>query len=158
VVSGREASVVASATTELLEIVADFVPGLLPAGWPARHPAMTALGVRRVGLAGVVGLLSGEAAGARGPAWWRGLYAVLPGDDPESLGALPVPLSDGRLVRGPRGTLILSDGGAELDLTPLGLRIVHPEAAHPALLRLGAAEATPRTVLEDPLTKAAVAQ
>lgn len=158
VVPGREAAVVASASAALLDTVAGFVPGLLPAGWPARHPAMTALGVRRVELADVVDLLSGEAAEAREPSWWRALYEVLPADDPESLGALPVPLSDGRLVRGPRGTLILTDGGAELDLSPLGLRIVHPEAAHPALLRLGAAEATPRTVLDDPLTKAAVAQ
>ncbi|MEU8325068.1 hypothetical protein AB0C33_42460 [Nonomuraea sp. NPDC048881] len=158
VVAGREAAVVAGATAELLDTVADFVPGLLPAGWPARHPAMVALGVRRVELADVVDLLSGEAVEAREPSWWRSLYAVLPADDPESLGALPVPLTDGRVVRGPRGTLILTDGGADLDLTPLGLRIVHPEAAHPALLRLGAAEATPRTVLEDPLTKAAVAQ
>ncbi|NUT41564.1 MAG: hypothetical protein HOV86_16405 [Thermoactinospora sp.] len=158
VVAGREASVVAGATTELLDAVAWFVPGLLPAGWPARHPAMVSLGVRRVELAEVVDLLSGEAVEGREPSWWRSLYAVLPADDPESLGALPVPLTDGRLVRGPRGTLILTDGGADLDLTPLGLRIVHPEAAHPTLLRLGAAEATPRTVLEDPLTKAAVAQ
>ncbi|MFG1977708.1 sacsin N-terminal ATP-binding-like domain-containing protein [Nonomuraea fuscirosea] len=158
VVPGREAAVVASASAELLDTVAGFVPGLLPAGWPARHPAMTALGVRRVELADVVDLLSGEAAEAREPSWWRALYQVLPADDPESLGALPVPLTDGRLVRGPRGTLILTDGGAELDLSPLGLRIVHPEAAHPVLLRLGAAEATPRTVLDDPLTKAAVAQ
>ncbi|MGP3931034.1 sacsin N-terminal ATP-binding-like domain-containing protein [Nonomuraea sp. KM88] len=158
VVAGREAAVVAGASAELLETVAGFVPGLLPAGWPARHPAMTSLGVRRVELADVVDLLSGEAVEAREPAWWRSLYDVLPVDDPESLGALPVPLTDGRLVRGPRGTLILTDGGADLDLTPLGLRIVHPEAAHPALLRLGAAEATPRTILDDPLTKAAVAQ
>ncbi|MEV4289498.1 hypothetical protein AB0K40_28695 [Nonomuraea bangladeshensis] len=158
VVSGREAAVLAAGSAELLATVAAFVPGLLPAGWPPRHPAMTALGVRRVELADVVDLLSGEAVEGREPSWWRSLYEVLPADDPESLGALPVPLADGRVVRGPRGTLILSDGGAELDLTPLGLRIVHPEAAHPALLRLGAAEATPRTVLEDPLTKAAVAQ
>jgi hypothetical protein len=158
VVTGREAAVVASASAELLTTVAGFVPGLLPAGWPARHPAMVALGVRRVELSDIVDLLSGEAVEAREPSWWRSLYEVLPADDPESLGALPVPLADGRLVRGPRGTLILSDGGAELDLTPLGLRIVHPEAAHPTLLRLGAAEATPRTVLDDPLTKAAVAQ
>ncbi|TDD03364.1 hypothetical protein E1292_21180 [Nonomuraea deserti] len=158
VVAGREAAVVAGASAELLETVAGFVPGLLPAGWPARHPAMTSLGVRRVELADVVDLLSGEAVEAREPAWWRSLYDVLPVDDPEALGALPVPLTDGRLVRGPRGTLILTDGGADLDLTPLGLRIVHPDAAHPALLRLGAAEATPRTILDDPLTKAAVAQ
>ncbi|MGW4795946.1 sacsin N-terminal ATP-binding-like domain-containing protein, partial [Nonomuraea sp. NPDC004297] len=158
VVTGQEAAVVAAASAELLATVAEFVPGLLPAGWPARHPAMAALGVRRVELSDIVDLLSGEAVEAREPSWWRSLYGVLPADDPESLGALPVPLADGRLVRGPRGTLILADGGAELDLTPLGLRIVHPEAAHPALLRLGAAEATPRTVLDDPLTKAAVAQ
>ncbi|GAB2948705.1 sacsin N-terminal ATP-binding-like domain-containing protein [Nonomuraea fastidiosa] len=158
VVSGREASVVPGASSEFLAAVSDFVPGLLPSGWNARHPAMASLGVRRVELADVVDMLSGEALEGREPSWWRSLYEVLPVDDPESLGALPVPLTDGRLVRGPRGTLILSDGGAELDLTPLGLRIVHPEAAHPVLLRLGAAEATPRTVLEDPLTKAAVAQ
>ncbi|MFC4119167.1 sacsin N-terminal ATP-binding-like domain-containing protein [Nonomuraea zeae] len=158
VVAGREAAVIPSASGELLAAVADFVPGLLPAGWPARHPAMVALGVRKVELADVVDLLSGEAVEVREPSWWRALYSVLPVDDPESLGALPVPLTDGRVVRGPRGTLILTDGGADLDLTPLGLRIVHPEAADPALLRLGAAEATPRTVLEDPLTKAAVAQ
>ncbi|MEV0148712.1 MULTISPECIES: hypothetical protein [unclassified Nonomuraea] len=168
VVAGREAAVVAG-SGELLAAVADFVPGLLPAGWPARHPAMASLGVRRVELAEVVDLLSGEAVEGREPSWWRSLYDVLPADDPESLGALPVPLADGRLVRGPRGILILdlasagtgaggTAGQTGLDLTPLGLRIVHPEAAHPVLLRLGAAEATPRTVLEDPLTKEAVSQ
>lgn len=155
IVCGREAAVVPG-SAELLDAVAGFVPGLLPAGWPARHPAMTSLGVRRVELADVVDLLSGEAVEGRDAGWWRSLYEVLPFDDPESLGALPVPLTDGRLVRGPRGTLILT--GAALDLEALGLRIVHPDAAHPLLLRLGAAEATPRTVLEDPLTKTAIAE
>ncbi|GAA3131262.1 hypothetical protein GCM10010466_22350 [Planomonospora alba] len=166
-VPGRQASVVA-APGELLEKIAPMVPGLLPAGWPARHPAIAALGVKRVELADVVDLLAGDLSGGpsggpgadRDPAWWRSLYEVLPADDLEALGALPVPLADGRLVRGPRGTLVLTERGA-LDLevlAPLGLRVVHPEAAHPLLLRLGAAEATPRTVLEDPLTKAAVDQ
>lgn len=159
VVTGRQASVVA-APGELLEKIAGMVPGLLPAGWPSRHPAIAALGVRRVQLSDVVDMLSGDAVADLGPEWWRSLYEVLPADDPEALGALPVPLADGRLVRGPRGTLLLSDGSA-LDpavLGPLGLRVVHPEAAHPLLLRLGAAEATPRTVLEDPLTRSAVAE
>ncbi|MBG0819489.1 hypothetical protein HS048_01765 [Planomonospora sp. ID91781] len=163
VVSGRQASVVA-ASGELLERIAAAVPGLLPAGWPVRHPAITTLGVKRVELADVVDLLagdlSGETAADRDPAWWRSLYEVLPADDLEALGALPVPLSDGRLVRGPRGTLVLTERGA-LDpdvLAPLGLRVVHPDAAHPLLLRLGAAEATPRTVLEDPLTRRAVSE
>ncbi|MFI6903760.1 sacsin N-terminal ATP-binding-like domain-containing protein [Nonomuraea sp. NPDC050394] len=155
VVAGREAAVVAGAS-DLLEAVAGFVPGLLPAGWPARHPAMASLGVRRVELADVIDLLSGEGVEGRDPAWWHALYDVLPYDDPESLGALPVPLADGRLVRGPRGTLMLT--GASLDLEALGLRIVHPDAAHPLLLRLGAAEATPRTVLEDTLTRTAISE
>ncbi|MFF5208025.1 sacsin N-terminal ATP-binding-like domain-containing protein [Streptosporangium sp. NPDC000396] len=159
VVAGRQASVV-EAPGELLEKVADMVPGLLPAGWPSRHPAIVTLGVRRVELADVVDMLSGDVVKDRDPAWWRSLYEVLPADDPESLGALPVPLADGRLVRGPRGTLLLTDGST-LDpavLAPLGLRVVHTDAAHPLLLRLGAGEATPRTVLEDPLTRAAVAE
>ncbi|GLW97463.1 hypothetical protein [Microtetraspora sp. NBRC 16547] len=163
-VAGREARAVAG-PAEFLEKIADMVPGLLPAGWPVRHPALTALGVRRVELADVIDMLSGDAVKDREPAWWRSLYEVLPADDPEAVGAVPVPLADGRLVRGPRGTLALTNGSGEgegpLDpsvLAPLGLRVVHPDAMHPLLLRLGAAEATPRTVLEDPLTHAAVTE
>ncbi|GAA4599349.1 hypothetical protein GCM10023194_79190 [Planotetraspora phitsanulokensis] len=153
---------------EFLDKIADMVPGLLPAGWASRNPALTTLGVRRVELADVVDMLSGDAVQDKDPSWWRSLYAVLPADDLEAIGAIPVPLADGRLVRGPRGTLVLSAGldhdlgdRPSLDpalLGPLGLRIVHPDAVHQLLLRLGAAEATPRTVLEDPLTHAAVAE
>ena len=160
VVTPREAAVVAG-PAEFLQLVAPMVPGLLPADWPPRHPALATLGVRRIDLADVIDMLSGDAVADKDPAWWRELYEVLPADDPEAVGALPVPLADGRLVRGPRGTLLLSADGGGLDLAalePLGLRIVHPDAAHPLLLRLGAAEATPRTVLDDPLTRAAVAE
>ncbi|WP_248960764.1 sacsin N-terminal ATP-binding-like domain-containing protein [Sphaerisporangium perillae] len=159
VVSGREASVVAG-PAEFLDKIANVVPGLLPAGWASRHPALSALGVRRVELADVIDLLSGEAVEDTPPTWWRSLYDVVPADDREALGAVPVPLADGRLVRGPRGTLLLSDQSS-LDpalLGPLGLRIVHPDAAHPLLLRLGAAEATPKSVLDDPLTRATVSE
>ncbi|MFB9963966.1 sacsin N-terminal ATP-binding-like domain-containing protein [Sinosporangium siamense] len=158
-VAGRRAASVAG-SAELLDLVAPVVPGLLPADWPTRHPALTTLGVKRVELAEVIEMLSGDAVESRDPAWWRSLYDVLPADDPEAIGALPVPLADGRLVRGPRGTLVMKEGSA-LDpavLAPLGLRVVHPGAAHPLLLRLGAAEATPRTVLDDPLTRAAVSE
>ncbi|WP_432926717.1 sacsin N-terminal ATP-binding-like domain-containing protein [Microbispora sp. CA-135349] len=159
VVPGSEARAV-EGPAEFLAKVAGIVPGLLPAGWASRRPALTTLGVRRVDLADVVDMLSGEAVEDKDPAWWRSLYEVLPADDLEAIGAIPVPLADGRLVRGPRGTLVLSTEGS-LDpslLGPLGLRIVHPDAVHPLLLRLGAAEATPRTVLEDPLTHAAVSE
>ncbi|MCT9933294.1 hypothetical protein N5079_24075 [Planotetraspora sp. A-T 1434] len=165
VVPGNQARAVAG-SQDFLEKIEGIVPGLLPAGWASRHPGLTTLGVRRVELADVVDMLSGEAVEDKDPSWWRSIYEVLPADDLEAIGAIPVPLADGRLVRGPRGTLVLSAaldsfGVSPLDpalLAPLGLRIVHPDAAHPLLLRLGAAEATPRTVLEDPLTHAAVTE
>ena len=124
---------------------------------PARHPAYAALGVRRLPLAelsDMFGTLD------RPPTWWRGLYDALAAADPAQraeLGALPVPLADGRLVRGPRGLLLPGPGLARPDrLSALGLRVVHPDAAHPLLSRLGAVEATPRSVLADPATRAAV--
>ncbi|WP_062346255.1 sacsin N-terminal ATP-binding-like domain-containing protein [Herbidospora yilanensis] len=160
VIAGRDARVVAG-PGEFLTMVADMVPGLLPAGWPVRHHALPGLGIRKVELADVIDMLTGDAVKDREPAWWRALYQVLPADDLEAIGAVGVPLADGRLVRGARGTLVMTDGEKALDaalLAPLGLRIVHHDAAHPLLLRLGAAEATPRTVLDDPLTHAAVTE
>ncbi|MFC5187865.1 sacsin N-terminal ATP-binding-like domain-containing protein [Actinomadura harenae] len=147
---GRDA-VAVDAPPPFLDLMAEVMPGLLPPGWPVRNPALDALGVRRMELADVVdALVSLE----RPPGWWRSLYAALSGASTDGLGALPVPLADGRLTRGPRGTLITSgDIGA---LEPLGLRIVHPEAVHGLLTRLGAIEAGPRQLLADPAVRAAV--
>ena len=134
-------------------VLAEVVPGLLSVDWPARHPALAALGVRRLSVAEVVDALAGLETGESGPAWWRRLYAALEGADREALTGLPVPLADGRTVRGPRGLLITDAAG----LDALGLRVVHPDAVHPLLSRLGAVEAGPRAVLTDPATRAAVA-
>ncbi|MFC9976199.1 sacsin N-terminal ATP-binding-like domain-containing protein [Spirillospora sp. NPDC127200] len=137
-----------------VELLAESaMPGLLPPGWPARHPALTPLGVRRMELADVVDALAGL---DRDPAWWRALYASLDGAPTDALGALPVPLAGGRLVRGPRGLLVAGDGVDPAGLDALGLRFVHPEAVHRLLLRLGAIEAGPRDVLADPAVRAAV--
>jgi hypothetical protein len=151
-VRGRD-TVVVDGPAALPDVLAEVVPGLLPACWPARHPALAALGVRRLSVADVVDALGALDAGAGDPAWWRRLYAALEGADREALTGLPVPLADGRTVRGPRGLLVTDPQG----LDALGLRIVHPDAAHPLLLRLGAVEAGPRAVLTDPATRAAVA-
>jgi hypothetical protein len=148
-VRGRDA-VAVDGPAALPDVLAEVVPGLLPAAWPARHPALAALGVRRLGVADVVDALAGL---DRDPSWWRWLYAALEGADRDALTGLPVPLADGRTVRGPRGLLITDPDG----LDALCLRVVHPEAAHPLLLRLGAVEAGPRAVLTDPATRAAVA-
>ena len=152
----RDAVLLAGGTQALADWLAPVLPGLV-AG-PARHPAFAVLGVRRLPLAELADLL---AALDREPAWWRGLYAALagaPAEELAELGALPVPLADGRLVRGPRGLLLPGSGLDHPDrLAVLGLRVVAPEAAHPLLTRMGGFEATPRTVLEDAATRAAVA-
>jgi hypothetical protein len=152
----QDAVLLAGGTPALAEWLAPVLPGLVDG--PARHPALAVLGVRRLPLAELADLL---AALDREPAWWRGLYAALadaPAQDLAELGALPVPLADGRTVRGPRGLLLPGSGLEHPDrLAVLGLRVVAPAAAHPLLVRLGGFEATPRTVLEDAATRAAVA-
>lgn len=147
-------AVVVDAPTAALDVLAPVLPGLLPAGWPYRSRALTTLGVRKLDLADLVDLL-GELE--REPGWWRKLYAALDGADPETLGALPVPLADGRLVRGPRGLLLAAEGIDPAMVAPLGLRAIHPDAAHPLLRRLGAVEAGPHAVLANARTRAAVA-
>lgn len=120
------------------------------------RPELARLGTRRLPLHEVVDMLADL---HRGPAWWRALYAGL-GDAVtrearDALGAVPVPLADGRTVRGPRGLLMPGDRlPAGLDV--LGLRVVHPDAAHPLLLRLGAVDVGARAVLADPAVRAAV--
>ncbi|MEV7120751.1 sacsin N-terminal ATP-binding-like domain-containing protein [Kitasatospora griseola] len=161
----QDAVLLEGADDSVVEALAPIFPGLLPAGLERRTELRT-LRVRRVPLAEVVDQLGGL---ERDPAWWRSLYAALAGADPEALGALPVPLADGRTVTGPRRVLLPSDAAdwagfegypeslAEaLDL--LDLRLAHPEAAHPLLAKLGAATATPAGLLETPELRAAVAR
>jgi hypothetical protein len=149
----RDAVILEPALPGLADYLAPVLDGLI-AG-PARHPAYAVLGVRRLRMAELADML---ASLDREPAWWRELYEALAAADVGELGALPVPLADGRLVRGPRGLLLPGPG---LDhpgqLSLLGLRVVHPGAVHPLLARLGAAEATPRGVLADPAVRAIVA-
>jgi hypothetical protein len=151
----RDAVVLDVNLPELRDFLAPVLSGLI-AG-PSRHPAYTVLGVRRLSLAELCDML---AALDRPSAWWRGLYGALAAADPvmrTELGALPVPLADGRLVRGPRGLLLPGSGLEHPErLAVLGLRAVHPDAAHPLLSRLGAVEATPRSILADAATRAAV--
>ncbi|MEE2036613.1 ATP-binding protein [Nocardiopsis sp. CT-R113] len=154
---------------DLAALLAELVPQLLPGSWSPRHPALAALRVHRLGLADVADLLADT---DRPPSWWASLYSALDiagsgGADLDELGSLPVPLADGRLVRGPRSLLLPGEDWADLGdargdrisaeaLATLGVRLVHPEAVDPLLQRLGAVEAGPATVLSDPRTEAAV--
>jgi hypothetical protein len=151
----RDAVVVDASMPRLTDSIAPVLPDLI-AG-PARHPAFPVLGVRRLRLADLADML---ASLDRDPAWWRDLYEVLAAADPAELGelgALPVPLADGRLVRGPRGLLLPGPGLEHAEaLTALGFRVVAAGAVHPLLARLGAVEATPQGLLAEPAVRAAV--
>ncbi len=94
----------------------------------------------------------------RPAAWWHRLYAALVDlPDREALAALPVLLAGGRTVTGARGALLPDPDLPAEAATALGLRVVHPDAAHPVLERLGAVPATARGVLADERVRAAVA-
>jgi hypothetical protein len=166
----RDAVVLDPCDSALVDAVREVLPGLLPAGWERDQAAGAALGLRRLGPLELAESLAGL---DREPAWWGALYAALYGmfgQDPEAgetLATLPVPLVDGRTVRGARGSLLPD---AELDtsvaaaLQPLGLRIVHPAAlargGGPTSLleRLGARPAYPRVLLDEPSLRGALAQ
>jgi hypothetical protein len=148
------------ATDARVEVLADVLPGLLPAEWSRRSdtPALAALGVRRVGVAEAVEAVRGV---HREAAWWGRLYAALDGADREELGALPVPLVDGRTAHGPAGVLLPEHGLPVEHLGPLGLRLAQPAAVEPPaarrlLERLGALPATAAAVLSDPAVRGAV--
>jgi hypothetical protein len=162
--AGFGARVLGVDSPALVELLADVVPRLaVPCG---HEPAgvLAAVGAERLDLPELVETLTGI---ERSPVWWHTLYGELlialeahsvTADD---LGALPVPLVDGRTLPGPRGALLFGSGEdeslellSEADVT--GLRLVHPDAAHPLLERLGAVRAGPADLLDAPALREAV--
>ncbi|MGW4089424.1 sacsin N-terminal ATP-binding-like domain-containing protein [Nocardia sp. NPDC004750] len=146
------AYVLAGLTAELADLLDEVVgPLVIPDLSGRSHTeAMGALDVHRLGLARLAELSGGL---ERPPRWWRSFYAALEPFvvDPlaaEELGALAVPLADGRLVTGPR-TVVLDDQ-LEVAIPLHWARLAHPEAAHPLLARLGARSATAEDLLTDP--------
>jgi hypothetical protein len=132
-----EARLLPVPSKELADSVAPYIPGLAKAELVDHAANLAALDVSRLELSEVVDHLTGI---SRPPTEWRDLYAALAkivDNDPsaqDDLGALPVPLVDGRTVPGPRGVLI-----ADIDLSSMeGVNVVHPDAVHPLLERLGA--------------------
>ncbi|MEV5965489.1 hypothetical protein AB0L70_27215 [Kribbella sp. NPDC051952] len=155
----RDAVAVEGADDAFNQVLAPIVPALIRSTRQDRL-ALDALQVRRLELADVIDQLGAEES----PAWWKALYSSLSGmvTDAllrESLGTLPVPLADGRMVRGVRG-LLLSGPEIPTDILAAfgeyGVRVVHPDAVDPALERLGAIPATPRSLLEDSAVRTAV--
>ncbi|MEV5396338.1 molecular chaperone Hsp90 [Streptomyces cellulosae] len=151
----RDAEIAEGAGADTVRVLAEVLPTLLPAGLERRAELRT-LGVARVPLTDAIDRLAGL---EKSPDWWRRLYDSLAGVDPDRLSGLPVPLADGRTTIGPRQVLLPAPDAtldAEL-LARLGLKVAHPDAAHPLLEKLGALPATPRAVLTTPQVRAAVA-
>lgn len=148
---------------ELVELLGDVVPRLVSLSGPEVARVLVTVDADRLEVAELVEILTGL---ERPPSWWRSLYtALLPLLEAHSvsyddLGALPVPLADGRTLPGPRGAFLFGASGELLDLLAeaevVGLRLVHPEAAHPLLERLGAKQADSADLLEAPALREAV--
>ncbi|MFF8713902.1 sacsin N-terminal ATP-binding-like domain-containing protein [Streptomyces sp. NPDC015184] len=179
-----EAEVLEGAGAETVRVLAEVLPCLLPAGLERRSELRT-LSIARVPLTEAIDRLAGlereprwwrrlyDSLSGIDPDRLSGLPVPLagtPGTDGAPVtdgtdgtggaaeaGPVPVP----RTTIGPRQVLLpLPDaltGPALERLARLGLKVAHPDAAHPLLEKLGALPATPRAVLTTPQVRAAVA-
>ncbi|MFF5992608.1 sacsin N-terminal ATP-binding-like domain-containing protein [Prauserella flavalba] len=158
---GERARVLGTDEPRLADLLADVLPGLVaaPLCGPEAAKILASVGASTVGVAELVEAVTGS---TREPSWWHALYAALfdaverHAIAPGELGALPVPLADGRTVPGPRGALLVDDPEPLADADIVGLHIVHPEAVHPLLQRLGATRAGPGDLLAAPALRDAV--
>ncbi|MDR7383806.1 sacsin N-terminal ATP-binding-like domain-containing protein [Promicromonospora iranensis] len=71
----------------------------------------------------------------------------------EAVAGAPLPLADGRVTRGARGTVLLDAPHLAAAARALGVRVVHPDVAHPLLERAGAVPTTPHGLLADPAVR-----
>ncbi|WP_407320612.1 ATP-binding protein [Isoptericola halotolerans] len=139
----------------LVAALAPVLPGIVTVA--AAHQAVVrSLGATVATLADIVDDLPSGLPAAR---WHELLTALEPhAAEPgvlEALAGARIPLADGR-VAGVRGAVVLpesADDGDEASLAAtaraLGLRVVHPDATHPLLLRAGAVATDPRRLLHD---------
>lgn len=155
--AGSGARVLTVESPELVELLGEAVPRLVSLSGFEVSRVLATVDAEPLEMAELVDVLTGL---ERPPSWWRALYdAVLPlleahSVSADDLGALPVPLVDGRTLPGPRGAFLFGASNELLELLAdaevMGLRLVHPEAAHPLLERLGAKQADSADLLEAP--------
>jgi hypothetical protein len=143
---------------DVLDALAPVVAGLVSAP-PSADAVLSSLGVQRIALADLVDQLPEQ----RDTDAWRSLYQGFSplGTDPaarEVLSTLPVPLLDGRVVRGARGTVFVAGDVPEDSVALLvaaGLRVIQPAltrdpVAARLLERLGARAAGAEELLGAP--------
>ncbi|MGW8566930.1 sacsin N-terminal ATP-binding-like domain-containing protein [Isoptericola sp. NPDC055881] len=142
----------------LVRVLAGVVPGLVSLT-TAQQGVARRLGATPTTLADVLAELPGGLPPTR---WYTLCEALEPytGDAGvlEALAGARVPLADGRTASGVRGTVVLPEDDDDPALAAvartLGVRVVHPDAAHPMLVRAGATSTSPRDLLDDPGVRA----
>ncbi|MET0133701.1 MAG: hypothetical protein ABW215_08915 [Kibdelosporangium sp.] len=138
---------------DLADLLSDVIANLAAArlAQPEHANALASLEISRLRIPEIVAAITGI---DQEPDWWRRVYAAIApfaeNDSTirENLSGLPVPLVDGRTLPGPRGTLLADDPEFLSELDVPGLRLVHPDAAHPLLERLGARQAGASELLD----------
>lgn len=142
------AAVLPGLTAELNTLLCEALP-LVPPEYSSAPDAarLVALGARELTAADLADAVPRD----RDPASYGELYAALDAArlSADDLGALPVPLADGRVVTGARGASLVAGDADALALVTWA-RIVHPAAAHPLLERAGARRLSPADLLGDP--------
>lgn len=149
-----QACVVVGVSDSAAVLLGRAIPGLLlPPRSPGQLEAMRVLGVSTLPLAEATASLAGL-DGA--PSFWRQVYEALADQSTEDLANLPIPLTGGGRRIGPAGSLLPGGGALPDDLLDRAvalapeLRIVHPDAVHPLLERLGGVPADAAALLTDP--------
>lgn len=144
------------------------VPPAAPAALGPWVPDLVDLSPRHRRLVPLLGMATAELSDVvdalpfTEPERHRDLYEAFADADSrtlEQLATLPIPLVDGRTVRGARGLVIAAPDVPEASLSALttwGLRTVHPAAAHPLLERLGAERLDVAGLLHHPVVRAQV--
>ncbi|KXO89254.1 hypothetical protein AXK61_11665 [Tsukamurella pseudospumae] len=142
------AAVLPGLTDELFALLSETLPLVPPAFSSAPDAArLIALGARELTAADLADAMPRD----REPGWYAGVYGALDAArlSADDLGALPVPLADGRVVTGARGAALVAGGADALALVTWA-RVVHPAAQHPLLERAGARRLAAADLLGDP--------
>lgn len=122
-----------SGSEDLVRALAVHIDDLLDPAWTPHLALLRSLGTSS---RPIVEVWDAVAPLPLTPNEWRTVYAACTALEARDLEGLPVPLADGRVVRGVRSTML---AGAHSDeLAVLGVDVVHADAEHPLLERLGA--------------------
>lgn len=121
------------ADPELVRALAPHLDDLLDPAWTSHLAVLRPLGTPA---RPIVEVWDAIAPLPLTPDEWHAVYDACTGLAARDLEGLPVPLADGRVVRGVRSTTLAR--GHSDQLAVLGVDVVHEDAEHPLLERLGA--------------------